>query len=80
MWHVRDLITSREPSKLVFHLLTDIPVLLMAGLRCVQGDSRDMALMALSIGVFVYISMHLYNVYAMLYYAAGFKPISHFLP
>ena len=44
-----------------------------------QGDSRDMALMALSIGVFVYMSMHLYNLYAMLYYAAGFRTISQVL-
>ena len=45
-----------------------------------QGDARDMALMGLSIAVLVYISMHLYNVYAMLYYAAGLKPIAQFLP
>lgn len=36
--------------------------------------------MGLSIAVFVYISMHLYNLYATLYYAAGLKPLSHFLP
>ena len=41
-----------------------------------QGDSRDMALMGLSVAVLVYLSMHLYNLYAMLYYAAGLKPIS----
>ena len=44
-----------------------------------QGDSRDMALMALSISVFVWISAHLYHVYAMYYYASSLRPVSHFM-
>ena len=46
---------------------------------CVQGDNRDMALMAVSIAVLVYLSMNMYNMYAMLYYAAGLKPLSEYI-
>ena len=47
-----------------------------------QGDSRDMALMALSISVFVWISMHLmhlYATYAMVYNAGGVRQLSQFM-
>ncbi len=47
-----------------------------------QGDSRDMALMALSISVFVWISMHLmhlYATYALVYNAGGVRQMSQFM-
>lgn len=47
-----------------------------------QGDSRDMALMALSISVFVWISMHLmhlYATYALVFNAGGVRQLSYFM-
>eukprot|EP00884_Botryococcus_braunii_P010839 jgi/Botrbrau1/19757/Bobra.0124s0010.1 len=40
-----------------------------------RGDMRDVMLMSVSLAVLVYLSMQLYRVYAMLYYAAGLHPI-----
>ena len=42
---------------------------------CAQGDARDWALMWTSVAIFVYMAMHMYRLYAHMYYAAGLRPI-----
>lgn len=40
-----------------------------------RGDARDWALMWTSIAIFVYASMHLYRLYAHVYYSLGLRPL-----
>jgi hypothetical protein len=40
-----------------------------------QGDARDWALMWTSVAVFVYMSMHMYRLYAYAYHSMGLRPI-----
>jgi len=46
---------------------------------CAQGDVRDVALMSVSIVVFVWAAAMLYRVYAFSYAAAGLRPLVHLL-
>ncbi|BDA47682.1 hypothetical protein COCOBI_10-5330 [Coccomyxa sp. Obi] len=40
-----------------------------------RGDARDWALMWTSIAIFIYASMHLYRLYAHVYYSLGLRPL-----
>lgn len=69
------LVLKKEVKKVVITLKGLTGAVLPQSTVWLQGDARDWALMWTSIAIFVYASMHLYRLYAHVYYSLGLRPL-----